>query len=119
MKKLNFELTPHEMSTSDLIKNYSVLKYKAELHNRIISPLLIIILSLISMFCMCIRNTSSRTNSNIEIIYAILAIISTEGVSLWFSNAIARQESLISVYYISVISTIILLISVINWRLNK
>ena len=119
MKKLNMELTPHEMHTSELIKNYSNLKHKAELHNRIISPLLIIILSLISMLCMCIRNTSSRSNSNVEIIYAILAIISTEGVSLWFSNIIARQEGLISIYYISVVSVIILLMSAIKWRLSR
>lgn len=119
MKKLNLELTPHETHTSDLIKNYSNLKYKSELHNRIISPLLIIILSLISMLCMCIKNTSSRTNSNIEIIYAIIAIISVEGVALWFSNAISRQEGLIPMYYLTVISSIIILAFAVNWRLRK
>lgn len=119
INKLSLNLSPHEMSSNELLQNYSKIKCKAEFHRRLIAPLLAILLSLLSFFCVCSRNTTSRNASYREIIYAVFALTAVEGTALWFSNMMGKNESFIIQYYVFMIVMIVVMLSLINLRLDR
>lgn len=98
IQKLSLSPSYHEMSSYTLLKKSYDLPGKAELSNRLISPLLAIILSLISLFCIGLRNNNARSLGMGEILYTILSITVVEGISLWFSNMMAKNDIFITVY---------------------
>lgn len=119
IKKLSLNLSLHEMSSNELLRNYSNIGCKAEFHNRLITPLLAILLALISFFCVCSKNTTSRNTSYGEIIYTVSALTAVEGTALWFSNMMGKNESLIIQYYVFMIAMIVVMLSLINLRLDR
>lgn len=118
MTKLQLNLSPHEMSTYDLW-NTQDQRCIAERHNRLIMPILCIIIALISLLCVCFNNTDGRSASMKEFIKVIGGIISIEGVILWFSNSLSRQIDLLYYFYAFIFVVIVTLTALIYWRLNR
>ena len=119
IQKLALNPTYHEMSSYDLLKRISELNCKAELSNRLISPILAIVLSLIALFCIGLRNNNARSLGTVEILYAILSITVIEGISLWLSNMMGKNDIFIAVYGCFVFAMILSLSVLINCCLKK
>ena len=109
----------HELSSSHLLTKLHDIKGLAELHNRLISPMLVVLLGLIAFLCVCGANTFARTVKSYEVVIAILSISCAEAVSLTLSNMMVRNEVFVFIYY-AFLCVLILLISVlINICLDK
>ena len=119
IQKLSLSSSYHEMPSSALLKRVSELPCKAELCNRLFSPMLAVILALIALFCIGIRNNNARSLGSAEIFYAILSITVVEGIALWLSNMMAKNDIFIAIYGICIFVMMSLLAGLIGWCLKK
>lgn len=119
IQRMDESYSSHEMSSLRLLANLHDKKCNAEFHNRIISPMLVVLLGLLALLCTCIKNNVMRVAKSSEIIFAILSITCVEAISLALSNVMTRNEFFITVYYAFIVMSILLSIFLINICLDK